>query len=311
MNSPARFKSAHNLGLEGRLLAAGFQQQPGLDSLKRAAARLGLPAGLLAASTATAVASATAAGTGNVTAFAGLGLVGATKAALIGISIGVGIAVSSAALRVSHEPSPVTARPSSPRAAAKVITPRASATTSAAVSEAEPAAAMMETSTPVQRLASGRQANTPDLVAATPSSAPSGAPVAGRFNDVEPQSALRDVPLAPPAPSIAPALQPTNAAASGPTVVDPKLAREVASLDRARRLTLQGAPAAALGELDTFSRQSGYSSLSLEAQFVRIDALVALGRRAEAARLANALPWESLSNSQRQRLQVMVRNPDQ
>ena len=117
MNGPARFKSALSPGLEGRLLAAGFQQQPEPDSLKRAAERLGLPPGLLATSAAavavSAASSTTAAAAGKLSALGGLGLVGATKAAIIGVSIGVGVAVGSTVLSVTHKPSPVNARPSS------------------------------------------------------------------------------------------------------------------------------------------------------------------------------------------------------
>jgi len=63
---------------------------------------------------------------------------------------------------------------------------------------------------------------------------------------------------------------------------------------------------AALAEVEGFARQFGYSALSLEAQFVRIDALVALGRRTEAARLAAGLPWDALSTPQRQRLRGLL-----
>ena len=309
MNGPARFKSALSPGLEGRLLAAGFQQQPEPDSLKRAAERLGLPPGLLATSAAAVVVSAasstTAAAAGKLSAFGGLGLVGATKAAIIGVSIGVGVAVGSTVLSVSHKPSPVNARPSSAQSVSEQATPGASATTTAAAAAAALPLALTETATATQR--PGSSPSAPELVAATPAIAPSGAPVVGRFDDVaaEPESVSRHEPALPVA---APDLQLPNAAASGSAAIDPRLAREVASLDRARGFSLKGEAAAALGELDDFTRQFGYSALPLEAQFVRIDALVALGRRAEAARLAQSLPWENLSTAQRRRLQGIVRS---
>ena len=91
-----------------------------------------------------------------------------------------------------------------------------------------------------------------------------------------------------------------------PLPSNPRLAREVASLDRARGFALKGEAVAALSELNDFTQKFGYSALPLEAQFVRIDALVALGRRAEAARLAQSLPWENLSTAQRRRLRGIV-----
>ena len=315
MKEPVRFKSARNLGLEGRLLAAAFEQQPEPASMKRAAERLGLPAGLFAASAATVVeslaspAAAASVTAGKVAILGGLGAVGATKAVIVGVSIGVSIAVGATTLHLGGF-NRIGARPSLPQVVSIPATRDAPPSTTVGESEIVQPAPATQTSTTLRRIGPTEETSAPELAAATPSRAPSGAPVVGRFDDfgAEPASASRDALLSQPVSPTAPALQAANPTASGPAALDPRIAREVASLDRARGLARRGDAAAALAEVDGFTRHFGYSALSLEAQFVRIDALVALGRRTEAARLAAGLPWEALSTSQWQRLRGLVRD---
>ena len=313
MKGPVRFKSARNPGLEGRLLAAAFEQRPEPASVKRTAERLGLPAGLFAVSAATvveSVASPAAAATvtaGKVAILGGLGVVGTTKAVIVGVSIGVGIAVGATALHLGGS-NRIGARPSLPQVVSKPATRDTPVSTTVGESDVVQPAPTPQTSTTARRIGPSQETSTPELEAAAPSRAQSGAPIIGRFDDIgaEPAHVSRDALLSERASPTAPALQAANATASVPAALDPRIAREVASLDRARGLARRGDAAAALAEVDGFARHFGYSALSLEAQFVRIDALVALGRRTEAARLAAGLPWDALSTSQRQRLSGLV-----
>lgn len=315
MKGPVRFKSARNPSLEGRLLAAAFDQQPEPASLKHAAERLGLPAGLFAVSAATvveSVASPAAAATvtaGKVAILGGLGVLEATKAVIVGVSIGVGFAVGTTALHLSGS-NRIDARPSLPQVVSKPATRNTPVSTTIGESKIVQPAPTPQTSTTGRRVGPSQETSTPELEAATPARAQSAAPVIGRFDDIgtEPARASRDVLISQRASPTSPPLQTANATASVPAALDPRIAREVASLDRARGLARHGDAAEALVEVDGFARHIGYSALSLEAQFVRIDALVALGRRTEAARLATGLPWEALSSSQRQRLRGLVRD---
>lgn len=73
-----------------------------------------------------------------------------------------------------------------------------------------------------------------------------------------------------------------------PVTDDDALARELALLDEAR-LQVAKAPRAALTTLDRHRAQFSRGALKLEADLLRVEAQLNLGRRAEAARLAEAL----------------------
>jgi hypothetical protein len=90
--------------------------------------------------------------------------------------------------------------------------------------------------------------------------------------------------------------------------VDPRLAREVASLDQARAYAKSGNAAVALRELNGFEASFGYFALRKEAMLVRIDVLLALGRRKEAAATARQLLLSGAPATQRARLEDLVRN---
>jgi hypothetical protein len=99
----------------------------------------------------------------------------------------------------------------------------------------------------------------------------------------------------------------TTAPRNGTTAVDPRLAREVASLDHARATAHRGDAAAALQELDGFEHNYGYVALRKEAMLVRIDVLLSLARRTEAAATARQLLLSGAPANQRARLEDLVR----
>lgn len=92
--------------------------------------------------------------------------------------------------------------------------------------------------------------------------------------------------------SAAPPVAPVGTApSSAPPTAAPKppfltQSEEFALVDRARELTVAGSPAHALAELDRYDRTPSARGLAAEATLLRIEALAATGRSAEAARLA-------------------------
>jgi hypothetical protein len=88
--------------------------------------------------------------------------------------------------------------------------------------------------------------------------------------------------------------------------VDPRLAREVASLDRARASAHRGEPAAALREINSFEKSYGYVALRKESMLVNIDVLLSLGRRADASVLARQLLLAGAPANQRARLEELA-----
>jgi hypothetical protein len=310
MNGPTRFKSERSLRLEGQLLAAGHAEQPEPASVQYAARRLGLPPSLLATYAACAVvsaastATATTASAGKLAAFGGLTALSTTKAVVVGVGIGVGIAAGTTALRDHRDVSPrvLTARP--PVVGSTERSPRVASNSP----NTEPPIRTSVTTAPALRSGSGLSSKDATLETPVPAAAMPASAVA-RFDDAESAVQGRAIEPSPGAQAVVPTTR--SAASSAPQleqVVDPRLAREIASLDRARGLKARGQPAAALQELDAFGRHwGGYSTLGLEARLVQIDALVAMGQREAAARIARSLPWANLSTSQRQRLDGLVR----
>jgi hypothetical protein len=84
------------------------------------------------------------------------------------------------------------------------------------------------------------------------------------------------------------------------------LAREITSLDRARTFANRGAAAAALRELDDFSRAYGYVAMRREALLVRLDVFLALGQRAAAAQVARELLALGVPAAQQSRLRELA-----
>ncbi len=89
---------------------------------------------------------------------------------------------------------------------------------------------------------------------------------------------------------------------------DPRLAHEVASLDRVRAFANRGDAAGALRELNGFGQSYGYATLHKEAMLVNIDVLLSLGRKVEAAALARQLLALGAPATQRAKLESLVSN---
>ena len=90
--------------------------------------------------------------------------------------------------------------------------------------------------------------------------------------------------------------------------LDPRLAREVASLDRARASANRGDAADAVRELTGFERSYGYVSLRKEAMLVHVDVLLSLGRQVEAAAIARQLLLAGPPATRRAKLEELVRS---
>ena len=315
MNGPRRLKLAKFQGASGRLLAAGCDELPDSTAIERTARRLGLPATLLtSAALSTALTSASAAASvtagGSATAGVTLGALGATKAALIGVGIGLSLAVGAAAVRskttgngrnsvasISSLPAPLRPLPDSNHS---LIPPIVEAPTTAGAVDSPNSRAAASQSPP-------RVESSPD----TPESVKAVASI-GRFDDLDVPSAAEVRKQADTAAdssqAAAASLANANRTSAGP--VDPRLAREVASLDRVRAVASRGDAPTAMRELDAFSNKFGYIALQLEAKLVRIDLLLALGRRTEAAQLARAIPVSGVPVAQRKRLEQLIRDQE-
>lgn len=85
----------------------------------------------------------------------------------------------------------------------------------------------------------------------------------------------------------------------------PDLAREALLLERARQL-LGTNPSAALQTLRQHEREFGAGALLVEREFLSVDALMRLGRRAEATKRANALQRLAPGHLYEQRLESLL-----
>lgn len=90
-----------------------------------------------------------------------------------------------------------------------------------------------------------------------------------------------------------------------PVVEDDSLARELALLDEAR-VALGTNPAGALDVLDRHRRLFPKGTLQLEARLLRVETLLKLGRRAEAAALAKQLTKADREGLVRERLERLL-----
>lgn len=316
MKAPTRFKRAHSSGIAGDLMVAGGTEAPSEGALERAAHRLGLPAGLLAtlavtATTTSATATTSAAIGGASTSTSGaIALITAAKAAALGIGLGATLAVGAHWVRSSSSgdtPAPRTAVTAPSRE-----TPRSVqlAPTGDVPSANVPVAAL--SAEPQLAVSSNRSA--PISTSAPHSAAPTfeNPGVPSTANDAEPREpAGAGITPPPPIRRAENASQGPMAAAAVATTApqpfsDPRLAREVTSLDRARTFENHGAPAAALRELDDFNRTYGYAAMQREALLVRLDVLLALGQRGAAAQIARELLALGVPAAQQSRLRELV-----
>ena len=326
MNQPQRFKAASVLGREGRLMASGLEEMPDPEAIQRAARRLGISATVLAsAAAATAVApAATTAATSAVTS-GGIGTVGTAigkatgsllmmsvvKGTVIGLSIGITVFAGAHLVR-SNEPAKVPNL--SPAVSIVLSRPRPKADNPGVA----PATSVFQDAVPVAATArvvspspdSPAQAMVNGESAAPPVGLPPAAALVGHFEDLESPAALPSTSRtsADLLPSQGPVSIPATATRAGALPVDPRLAREVASLDQARAYAKSGNAAVALRELNGFEASFGYFALRKEAMLVRIDVLLALGRRKEAAATARQLLLSGAPATQRARLEDLVRN---
>ena len=313
MNEPHRLKSAKNPGLEGRLTAVAGSEQPDPEAIVRAARRLGVSAaaisalasGVATSSTASA-ATAGAAGAAQVVTMTATGI-GAVKAALIGIGLGVTLAIGTSVVSSKSGgnkgvaiSNPVQRRITEKNETATFVSPP--------FATAAPEPPSSERAFDVAPITGKLPAVSTARALETPAGGLRRAAPTARFDDVH-----EALPGAPATASVAisgsipGALDHvTSPIGSAPVTADQRLAREVASLDRARNLANHGSTVAGLQELDAFQQHFGYSTLRQEAMLVRFDVLLALGRKGEAAQIARVILTGNVPAAQRKRLQAVV-----
>ena len=283
MKQPRRFTATPTFGPEGRLMALGIDETPDSEAKHRVARRLGISAAALASAAATVTITTGANAAATATGAKAVGTFGA-----------------------AHVPS---------LTAAKANTSKLPERTSGTPGVATETSVLEDT---VVETGSAR-ANTPssgNSVATVTTTVPSESanslgpairPV-GRFDDEAPPPVLPSA--GPSAGSFAGQPSPLDTRA-GPSAsarpVDPRLAREVASLDLVRASASRGDAAGALRELSGFERTYGYIALRTEAMLVNIDVLLSLGRRVEAAAIARQLLRLGAPATQRPRLEELVR----
>lgn len=322
MTTPRRFTDCAHPSAEGRLLAAGRAEFPDHAALHRAALRLGLPvvamgaasaaAGLSATAT-SATAAATATTTTTTTAAtataatvaastvlpsaSGLLTASFLKATVIGLVIGAGtIGTADLAFHESKQ---------QPAAVTEIMTshtgPRAHASRQA--QQRQPL-----TGTPSSTEATELTALNHTLVEPTASAS---ARHRGGLGNVD--SGEQSANVSPPANarnarvvSTADFDRQLRGVASS-SIPKTHLGSEVESLDRARAAVSRGDAAGALRELDEFASRQPYRLLAGEVMLVRIDALLALGNRNEAAALARQLLQMGAPAPQRARLERLAR----
>jgi len=323
MKQPRRFTATPTLGPEGRLMAIGMDETPDSDAKHRVARRLGISAAALASAAATvtmttganaaaAATSAKAAGTfgaalGNPTG----SFIAATLGKAIVIGLGLGMA-SYVGVRVytanssSNVPSLTAAKANTSK-----LPERTSGTPGVATETSSLEDTVVETvSARANAPSLGNSGATVTTTAPTESVnslEPAMRPV-GRFVDEAPPPALPSA--GPSAGSFAGQPSPLDTRAvpsASARPVDPRLAREVASLDLVRASASRGDTAGALRELSGFERSYGYIALRTEAMLVNIDVLLSLGRRVEAAAIARQLLRLGAPATQRPRLEELVR----
>ena len=323
MNQPRRFK-ATLLGREGRLLAVGSEELPEPEAMHRVARRLGISATALASAGVATTLTSSAGGATSTASIGAIGTVGAAagkatgslvattlvKATVIGLSLGVASYTGTRLIRsklqsnISREASVVAVAQRVPRR--KVDNVGVPPTNSA-----------LQNSTPETkgvRVVAASSVNPGEATVAAEPLAPSDplspiAPPVGRFEDFESPA---------PPPSRAPTSNTsfTNqdivgvaaAPSAGALPVDPRLAREVRSLDLARAFANRGNSTGALSELDGFEKSFGYFALRKEAMLVKLDVLLSLGRKAEAAALARQLLLAGAPVTQRTKLEELIRS---
>ena len=328
MNQPRRFKADPTLRREGQLMALGTLEVPNPEAKRLVAQRLGISAAALASAAAATVVAPTAAAAATTAATAttaSVGTLGAAvakgtgsfiavtlvKAAVVGVSLGI---VSYAGVRFVRSTNSASEQPSATVASTgKKLAQRArnegaatAASASALEDRIEGAASVRANRTSSSSLTSGVSTIAPAL--SSDSRSPAAAPVA-RFDDIETPAPLVSAGVnSTESPTSKGALGDIHSAnLAGTLHTDPRLAREVRSLDLARARASHGDSAGALQELQGFESQYGYAALRKEAMLVQIDVMLSLGHTVEAAAIARRLLLAGAPATRRASLEALVR----
>ena len=123
-------------------------------------------------------------------------------------------------------------------------------------------------------------------------------------SSVEPPAASASPPASQALPALTADARRTKEA--GPTPTEDSVAAEMRLLDTARKQIAEGQPQAALGTLDRYRAGHPMGVLSQEAAVVRIEALLASGRRDEARALARTFFDEHPASPHAQRLRSLL-----
>lgn len=325
MNQPQRFKDGTTRA--GRLMKAGSEEPPPAEAMHRAALQLGVSASMLAAMLRATDASAVGmgmatkgppqAGAPAVSKVGASGLAATiAKGGMAGLGVGLALFAGSQFMQPKAPADVIAAAPPMPTVSAQVEVlapvPTASAQLDAGLPRRDlsraSSARPMEVASNTARasLPSERRVRSADRTILTSKSEAAHGIDGAR--GPAPQSQDRTAASIASNRSLSPVV--TASSASAPkhaAPVDVRLAREVASLDRTRMLANRGDAASALRELDAFDRQFGYSVLQREATLVRIDVLLSLGRKAEAASAARRLLAMGASDAERARLEDLLK----
>lgn len=321
MNQPRRFKAEPILGREGRLMALGSLEVPAPEAKQDVARRLGISATVLASAAATtalapsaAAATSSAGGVGSLSAAVGKAtgsFIAATlaKATVVGLSLGIASYTGVRLVRSrvpTNNPQLTIAITAGPKLAQRTVNNLNVAPTTSPIQET-----LEETAS---ARANATSSGNPAEAAGTaepfvPSESLSPAASVGRFEDVEPPAPLPSVvPTSTESlTGFGPLGNASGATRAGALPVDPRLAREVRSLDLARACANRGDTTGALRELNGFERNYGYIALRKEAMLVHIDVLLSLGHRVEAAAIARQLLLAGAPATRRASLEALVR----
>jgi hypothetical protein len=276
MNEPPRLLEDDD-ALKSLILRSSELDVPSARSMRRAHA---LALGVASSTVATVGAASTG---GGVAAGTMLGSVSTVKAIAIWVSVGLfsGALVSGTAATLMD----------AGRQREAVATPAQTAVVPRAAGPVRP-----------DRRASGATTPKPDTVT---DNGPSAVSAYENRNAAPPERTMVNRPVAAPRAAVAPTVPaapietttPHGAARFDPTAPAPhavkasatpndELAQELASVDQARSALRSGNAAAALEQVSRYERTYNQPRFAPEARALRIEALIAQGRRAEAAQLA-------------------------
>ncbi|HEY5960125.1 MAG TPA: hypothetical protein VIV60_26410 [Polyangiaceae bacterium] len=323
MTEIERFKAWAQPAPERQLMTVGSDELPEPMAMQRVAQRLGVSAAALAAASATTLVAPPAIA---ATLVKSQGLFSATlvKGLVLGLGLGMSVVVGTAIVRapsphVMPGPSRSTATQRVSVAAipvgAEVLAAPSEMDGVAAASSVVAASSVATVShvTAASRVAVARVAD-PNAVAGRIGTRESDAPSDEELARAS-QAPLHDTTRT--HATRADATRATDSvqrrrsdasplSSSKPATLDPRLAREIASLDQVRSIWQKGDAAQALLVLRNFERREGFLALQREALLTSIELLLALGERSQAAAVARRLLQAGVSSSERPRLEAIV-----